>query len=224
MPFRFRPTCAANTRPRNTDGPIENRCRTIAAPAAALSGAPKKAVAPKWNATWNPPTAPGVGTATPRTSSARSKNDPVNGTSNRKATATDQMPRQMDNHSGNDQASASNSRLGCRIAPSPRANFSATLEIRAASADGTTFARRSMVVPSRAGSFANTNNTTSATIENAAAEAPAHFTALNPVGFVNATFRPNRNTYDASNMRTVMVSSSRSRMIVAKAPDAPIGP
>ena len=36
--------------------------------------------------------APGVGTATPMTSSDRRRNDPVNGTANRNATVTAQMP------------------------------------------------------------------------------------------------------------------------------------
>src|SRR5260221_13682724 len=106
MPLTFSPSCAAKNNPRSSAGPIEKMCSTIAAPTAAASGAPKNAVAPYRNAAWKPPTAPGVGTATPSTSSAISTNDPVNGTSSSNATATAQMPTAMQSHSGNDQASA----------------------------------------------------------------------------------------------------------------------
>src|SRR5205823_5200855 len=46
MPATFSPSCAANSSPSRSDGPIEKRCSTIAAPTAASSGAPKKVVAP----------------------------------------------------------------------------------------------------------------------------------------------------------------------------------
>ena len=52
-------------------GTNEIACSTIAAPTARSFAAPKKAVAPIRNASWKPPTPPGVGTATPTTSSAR---------------------------------------------------------------------------------------------------------------------------------------------------------
>src|SRR5262249_17423566 len=39
MPLTFNPSSAANSRPRSSAGPIENRCSTIAAPTAASSGA-----------------------------------------------------------------------------------------------------------------------------------------------------------------------------------------
>ena len=40
MPPRFSPSWAAKNSPSSSDGPIENRCSTIAAPTAASSGAP----------------------------------------------------------------------------------------------------------------------------------------------------------------------------------------
>ena len=61
---------------RIVTGTNEIACSTIAAPTARSLATPKNAVAPIRYASWKPPTAPGVGTATPTTSSAIIRNDP----------------------------------------------------------------------------------------------------------------------------------------------------
>src|SRR5499427_13469 len=220
IPERFKPTWAANSNPSSKAGPIENKWATIAAPTAAPSGAPKNNVAPSRKASWNPPMAPGVGTATPITSRAIIRNVPVNGISRRKAIATDHKPVAIDSQSGNDHSSATSRRRGRRTAPSPRANFSATRPIRPASADGTTCSRRAIARPMRAGSPASTNITMSATSAPASAVTPAHLTAANVVGFETPTPSSKKKINAPSSATTVRTSSTRSRMIVAKAPVA----
>ena len=56
----------------------------------------------------------------------------------RNATHAAQMPSTIESQSGNDQKSATSSRPGRRIAPSPVANFSAIRPSRAANDDGST--------------------------------------------------------------------------------------
>src|SRR5947207_186698 len=83
-------------------------------------------------AAWKPPTAPGVGTATPIARSAIIGNVPVNGMSRRNAVAPAHNPAPIVSHSGNDHSSATTRRPGRRTAPRPRANRSTTPAIRAA--------------------------------------------------------------------------------------------
>ena len=70
-------------------------------------------------ASWKPPTAPGVGTATPTTSSAMIRNEPVKGIVIWKASVTSQMPAAIDSQSGSERASAWASRTGSRMTARP---------------------------------------------------------------------------------------------------------
>src|SRR5439155_8926853 len=64
IPDMFNPACAANSSPSTSEGVIDIACSTNAAATAASFDTPKNVVVPRRNAAWNPPIAPGVGTAT----------------------------------------------------------------------------------------------------------------------------------------------------------------
>ena len=76
------------------------------------------------NASWNPPTAPGVGTATPTTSNATMRNEPVKGIVIWKATVTSQIPIAIESHKGTERSSDWPSRTGSRITAMPSARRS----------------------------------------------------------------------------------------------------
>ena len=68
-----------NTSPSSVTGTNDTPCSTIAAPMARSSGTPKKDWTAIWYAAWNPPTAPGVGIATPTTRIVITRNEPTKG-------------------------------------------------------------------------------------------------------------------------------------------------
>ena len=145
----------------------------------------------------------------------------MNGTGSRNATATAQMPSAMHSHSGTDQTSATNSRPGRRIAPSPLANFSATRASMPASFDGSARSSRVSVRSIRAGWPASTKSTIERRDRDRARHRPRplHGRERHRIGMPHRS-RPNTKTNDASSNSTVSMSSRRSRMTVAKAPVA----
>ena len=65
-----------NARPSSVTGTNDSACSTIAAPTAVGVGdAEERPTAMRYIA-WNPPTCPGVGTATPTTRSVITRNEP----------------------------------------------------------------------------------------------------------------------------------------------------
>ena len=157
------------------------------------------------------------------TSSASSRNEPVNGTASRNATATAQMPSAIDSHSGNDQASATSSRPGRRIAPRPRR------ELLGDPRDQPGQRRRQhLLEPRRARGRAAPGSPASDEQHDERDErrrrrrvAPAHLTRgeRRRVGARRDRGRRRTRTTRAARARSTM-SSSRSRMIVANAPVA----
>jgi len=70
------PSRAMNSRPSNATGTFEIAWSTMAPATAASFGTPKKAITAILYISWKPPTWPGVGIATPTTSSVVTRNEP----------------------------------------------------------------------------------------------------------------------------------------------------
>ena len=219
MPARFRPSCAAKNRPRKSGGPTDIACSTIAAPTAAASGAPKNTVDAEAERLVKPADRPGVGTG----DADHQQRDEQKRAGKRHVEAERHGHRPDAERDAQPQrkrpAQRATSRPGRRMAPRPVANFSAMRAIRPANADGSdlleTLEHRRE--PRRIAGQDEQHDQRGQRDARRRWRRPTSPPRTRPDS-TSLRSRPNTNTYDASRTSTVIVSSSRSRTIVANAP------
>ena len=126
-------------------------------------------------------------------------------------------PLAIASHSGTDSASDTSIRPGWRITASPCANVSTNVASTRAIFCGSTRSMPRTSRPMRSGCPASANRTPPPAIAAAAATRPPTLTRANSDGSPPTAPGPAVSTKNANNIRTVMRSSRRSRMIVANA-------